>query len=58
MKTITFEVMNDDGSISLETTNVMEMPKFNTFEEFSSWLSTAFSNNNTLPPAPEVVVLI
>ena len=59
MKTITFEVMNDDGTISLETTKVMELPKFDSIEEFSSFISTAFkSESETLPPPPEVIVLI
>jgi len=59
MKTITFEVMNDDGTISFETTKVMELPKFNTVEQLSSFISTAFkSESETLPSPPEVIVLI
>lgn len=50
MKTITYEVYNDDGSISYETTEVVEMPMFTTAEEFSEFINRAFirikKNNN------------
>ena len=52
---ITFEVLNDDGNITYETTKVVELPVFKTVEEFSSFISTAFGD---LPPVPEVIVLV
>lgn len=57
MKTVTFEVYNDDGSVSYETNKIVELPLFNTVEELTEFLSTAF-NDDKLPPAPEVICLI
>jgi hypothetical protein len=52
---ITFEVLNDDGSITYEATKIVELPNFDTVEEFSSFISTAFGD---LPKVPEVIVLV
>ena len=50
MKTITFEVYNDDGSISYETSQLVELPMFSTVEELSAFIDSAFDkivvNNN------------
>jgi hypothetical protein len=53
MKTITYEVYNDDGSVTYETSKIVELPLFDTAEEFSEFLLTAFNDNNDLSDLPE-----
>ncbi len=39
---ITFEVYNSDGSITLEKTKMVELPKFSSVEDFVDFLNCAF----------------
>ena len=39
---LTFEVFNDDGSITLEKTKMVELPKFSSVEDFVDFLNCAF----------------
>jgi hypothetical protein len=45
MKTITYEVYNEDGSITYETSEIVELPLFATAEEFSEFINNAFTRN-------------
>jgi len=39
---LTFEVYNEDGSITLEKTKMLELPKFSSVEDFNHFLNCAF----------------
>jgi hypothetical protein len=39
---LTFEVFNNDGSITLEKTKMLELPKFSSLEDFTHFLNCAF----------------
>ena len=45
---LTFEVFNSDGSVTLEKTKMVELPKFSSVEDFIDFLNCAFLDSTQI----------